>query len=168
MSFQASKNVWGKLNKSSERHSLQANFKVEGQKGAGHGYSQLGQGPFGSKNMFGSCSGPKSLPEESFQRKNSRLFRFELGNCSSDSSCSSTAPSSGPNSIIGFGMEPKKYNWGVKTDQAMDWASGGSSKASSGFGSRTNINLGKMVDKVFCDEIGKMAENLQRGSCLWK
>ena len=173
MSFQTGKNVWGKTNKNDkEKNHFQTNSKMELQKGFGR--SKLGQagnnltfGPFGSKNVFESNSGSTSLPSEGSQRKNSRLFRFELGNCSSDSSCSSSNPASGPNSIIGFGMEPKKYNWLSKVDQSMDWASGGSSRTSSGFGSRTGINLGNMVENVFMEEIGKMADNLQNRSFLW-
>ena len=164
MSLQADKNVWGKLNRKTENNYIQSSFNKESQNSIGH--SNLAVGPFGSKTIFASNAGPTSLPNDAFQRKNSRIFRFELGNYSSDSSCSSTAPTSGPNSIIGFGMEPKKYNW--KNDQSLEWGSGHSSEKSSGFGSRANINLGSMVDKVFMDEIGKMADTFQRGSCLWK
>ena len=160
MSFQTGKNLWGKTNRNNEKNNWQTNSELDRQNGfehrqVGQGGNNLTFGPFGSKNNL---IQPTSLPSEGSQRKNSKIFCFELGNHSSDSSSSSSTPASGPNSLIGFGMEPKKYNWMGKGDQSMDWASGGSSRTSSGFGSRTQINLGNMVDNVFMEEIGKMAE----------
>ena len=93
MSFQTGKNVWGKTNRNTEKNYLQTNSKVEFQKGfgnnqVGQGGNTLNFGPFGSRNMFGSNSGSTSLQSEGSQRKSSRT----LGNCSSDSSCSSSTP----------------------------------------------------------------------------
>ena len=161
MDFKNSKNVWGHPNKSSKANHLNAAFNLDNQKGfekAFQGPNNLAFGAFGSK----ANSGPTSLPSNGFNSSNSKMFSFELGNCSSDSSCGSSAPTSGPNSIIGFGMEPKKFSWVGKYDQSR------SSRPSSGFGSRNNINLGHMVDNVFMEEIGKMADTLTKDSCLWK
>ena len=111
--------------------------------------------------MFGQSFGPKSLPTDGSKKINSSIYHFELGNCSSGSSCSSSASASGPSSGIGFGMEPKRYNWGLncisKTESSMMVASGGSSRSSSYYGSTTSINLGEMVENVFKEEIGKMS-----------
>ena len=170
--------MWGKVNRSSENSRLCANFKKEEKNDLRHGHrkseldtkkvANFALGPFGSRSMFGQNSGPSSLPNETSNKRNSRMSNFELGNYSSDSSCSLSPLGSGPSSLIGFSMEPKKYNWAWKGDQRMDVASGGSSRSSSGFGSRSHINLGNMVENVFMEEIGKMSETLQRGSCLWK
>ena len=69
-------------------------------------------------------------------------------------------------------MEPKKYNWGsnpfANTDQSlMEVSSGGSSRNSSSHGSNSRLDWGGMVESVFKEEIGKMAEGLQmqRGTC---
>ena len=178
MSYQRSKNVWGKVNRNSENSRLRGSFKKEEKTDLGHGHNKSERenkkvanftlGSFGSRSMFGQHSGPSSLPNETSNKRNSRMYNFELGNYSSDSSSSASPLGSGPNSLIGFGMEPKKFNRAWKGDQRMDVASGGSSRSSSGFGSRSHINLGNMVENVFMEEIGKMSETLQRGSCLWK
>ena len=95
-------------------------------------------GLFGSTTTLGSNSGATSLPSN---RSNSS---YELGKCSTDSCYSAGAPGSGPNSIIGSGsMESKKYN------------------GTSGESSRTHINVGNMVEKVFMEEIGKMSNTMQ-------
>ena len=167
MAFQNSKNVWGNLDRSSKTNQLNASFNIDSHKGfekTFQGANNLAFGPFGSKTN----SGPTSLPSNGFNSGNSKIFSFELGNCSSDSSCTSSAPTSGPNSIIGFGMEPKKFSWAGKYDQSSDWGSGEASRPSSGFGSRNHMNLGNMVDNVFMEEIGKMADTLQKESCFWK
>ena len=180
MSFQNCKNVWGKCNRYTGNDGLQTTSEIKDQRefgnpkkeeGPNFNWGNLALGPFGSKSLFGTSSGPASLPTVGSKRRNSRIYHFELGTCSSGSSCSSSAPASGPSSVIGFGMEPKRYNWGLnslsKTEQAMEVTSGGSSRSSGCYGSRTSINLGEMVENIFKEEIGKMAENLQRRSCFW-
>ena len=158
MAFTNCKNVWGKCNRnigSGGRQEDQRNSQKEQTSGS------LTFGPFGSKSVFGQSFGPKSLPTVGSKNINSRIYHFELGNCSSGSSCSSSASSSGPSSAIGFGMEPKRYNWGLncisKTESSMQVASGGSSRSSGYYGSKTSINLGEMVENVFKEEIGKMS-----------
>ena len=161
-----------------------ASLKIESNRGFGHSQvktgttsSGLALGPFGSKSAFGTntgpfgtTSGPTSLPNDAVQRRNSKIFKFELGSCSSGSSCSSSAGGSGPNSLLAFGMEPRRYNLGTtgfpETDQLLDGRSGGSSRTSSCSGSQTRLNWGSMVENIFKEEIGKMAESFHRGTCF--
>ena len=130
MSFQNGKNLWGNLDKNSGK-----NNKV----------CQGNVGLFGSTTTLGSNSGATSLPSN---RSNSS---YELGKCSTDSCYSAGAPGRGPNSIIGLGMESKKYNG----------TSGESSGPLGQCGSGTHINVGNMVEKVFMEEIGKMSNTMQ-------
>ena len=152
-----------------------ASLKIENNRGFGNSQvepgtniSGLAFGPFGSKSAFGKSTGPTSLPNDAAQGRGSKIFKFELGSCSSGSSCSSSAGGSGPNSMLAFGMEPRRYNWGSigfpNPDQLLEGRSGGSSRTSSCRGSQSRLNLGSMVENIFKEEIGKMAESFHRGT----
>ena len=140
MAFPNCKNVWGKCNRNSVNHGQQGTFKVEDQRNSQEGQQRnlndgsLTDGPFGSTFVSGQSFGARTLPTVGSNKKHSQIYNFELESCSSGSSCSSSAPSSGPSSIIGFGMEPKRYNWGLNgmsmTEKLMGVASGGSSRSS--------------------------------------
>jgi hypothetical protein len=187
MAFQGSKNVWGKCNRNFGNignEGRRASLKLENNRGFGNSQVEQGTnnkgllfGPFGSKSEsgtnngpFGKSSGPTSLPNEGVQGRSSKIFKFELGSCSSGSSCSSSAGGSGPNSMLAFGMEPIRYNWSSiglpKTDQLPVGRSGGSSRTSSCSGSQSRLNLGSMVENIFKEEIGKMAESFHRETCF--
>ena len=69
---------------------------------------RLAAGPFGS--AIRTSSGPTSLPIDGLQKRNSKIFKFELESSSSGSSCFSGYKGSEPNLILAFGMEPRRYN----------------------------------------------------------
>ena len=183
MAAYSTKNVWGNCTRSvggSIRNSFKpddgrvafGNFKADKKMDGSSKGECLAFGPFGSKISFGSSSGPTSLPAFGLKKMNSKIYQFELGSASSGSSASSSTKGSGSNSLLTFGMEPKKYNWGsnpfANTDQSlMEVSSGGSSRNSSSHGSNSRLDWGGMVETVFKEEIGKMAEGLQmqRGTC---
>ena len=185
MAFQSSKNVWGKSNRNFGNignEGRRASLKLENNRGFGNSQVEQGTnnkgllfGPFGSKSEsgtnngpFGKSSGPTSLPNEGVQGRGSKIFKFELGSCSSGSSCSSSAGGSGPNSMLTFGMEPRRYNLGTiglpNPDQLLEGRSGGSSRASSNSGSQSPLNWSHMVENILREEIGKMTECLSKGA----
>ena len=91
-------------------------------------------GPFGSQ-----CnnSGPRSLNSLEYQ-KDDRMYKFEIGSSSSGSSTSSSQPGSRRGSMIGFGMESKKFEWTVGSER------------------KSKVDWDRAVDSVFKEEIGKM------------
>ena len=126
-------------------------------------------GAFGSKADFGSTS----LPNFTLSRENSKLFRFEVGSTSSGSSCSSSTTGSGSSSLLTFGIEPKNYRWDSSPckknkETKMDISSGESSRNSNAKGSNSRLDWDGMVESVYREEIGKMADTFQRGGCFFR
>ena len=112
--------------------------------------------PFGSKPSDGSGTGAFG-----WQENNSNIYNFELGSTSSSSSLSCSAKGSEPNSMLTFGTVPKKFNCKLNpfSNEYKMGASGGSSRNSSGNGSTSRLDWSEMVESVFKEEIGKMAED---------
>ena len=181
MAFKSSKNVWGKTTDTNKGFSFGNDGTKPSLRLRPFGSSQvtttqgnsaggcLALGPFGTSAPFGSSSGTTSLPTFAFGKEKSKLYHFEIGSASSGSSCSSSTTGSGSNSLLTFGMEPKNYRWDsntfLKSDEAkMEVSSGGSSRNSSNHGSNNRLDWGGMVESVFKEEIGNMAEGLQRGT----
>ena len=162
--FQNSKNVWGKCNRAS-RGSFKHKNGDQGrsEKMLEKNNSSLSLGPFGSRSQFGNNTGAVSLPINGPMKGDESLFSFEHGFSSSRSSNSSNQ-SSGQDSPIGFGIEPKRFKWIVDDrdtpGQLME-------KTLNTNGSKNSINIGDMVENVFKDEIGKMTESYQKGSFVW-
>eukprot|EP00092_Neocalanus_flemingeri_P076896 GFUD01095428.1.p1 GENE.GFUD01095428.1~~GFUD01095428.1.p1 ORF type:complete len:203 (-),score=49.49 GFUD01095428.1:114-701(-) len=188
MAFKGYKNVWGNcsrniggnLGKEGGNEGRRGSFKADGcwmggnrqedQKTSGSSTAEcLASGPFGSKTDFGSSSQTSSLPAFGLQNKNSKMYCFELGSASSGSSISSSTRGSGPNSLLTFGMEPKKYSWDTTSSQTngpsqIKSSSGGSSRNSSCQGSNSRLDWSGMVESVYREEIGRMADSYQRGT----
>ena len=149
--FKNSKNVWGKQNWGSFKEKSEVKNRNGSRQDKLFGNSSLAKGPFGSTSNFGKNPGR----EEETKKHLNTFFSFELCDSSSSGSSSSSTPTSTPSTtrrtpsspIIGFGREPKRYKW---------TANGVLLSASS-----KHINLGEMVENVFREEIGKMAESLQ-------
>ena len=162
--FQHCKNVWGKGNRASWgsfKHKRGDQGKSE--KTQEKNNSLLSLGPFGSTSKFGINSGSVSLPINGRNKGDGSLFRFELEFSSSRSSNSSNQ-SSGPNSPIGFVIEPKRFKLTVDD---MDTPGQLMEKTLNNFGSKSQMNIQEMVENVFRDEIGKMTESYQNGSFVW-
>ena len=172
MAFQSFKNVWGKGNRNNSNRfgpeGPRSSFKMDGrqefvnkqmEQNDASQCRQLTFGAFGSK--FGTTSGPVSLPTDGWNNINSKFYTFEIGSSSSGSSSLSSTPGSGPNSFLSFGMEPKNYDWAIKSFAEFDSASRGSSQSSKNNGTKRHFDWGGMVENVFKEEIGKMAESFQ-------
>ena len=120
--------------------------------------------PFGSKSKLSETS---SEPRHSLRRQTKKgAFNFEFPSTPSGSSSSSnSSPEREPNSSFVFGLTPKLDSWGSKEfsnrDQVQDTLSGESTKNVRIRRSREHINLGEMVESIFMDEIGKMAQTSQ-------
>ena len=71
---------------------------------------------------------------------------------------------SGPNSVLSLGMEPRKYQWGfnAKNVPSLMNISSGSSGNSSSRGSNESMEWTGLVERVFREEIGKMAEGMKK------
>ena len=91
-----------------------------------------------NKNSTGANAGSPSIPWGSSQVQNDKMYQFEIESNSSGSSVSG----SGHNSMLSFGIEPKKYNWDSKADESMANSGG-------------RIDWGGMVNSVFKEETGK-------------
>ena len=64
--------------------------------------------------------------------------------------------------MIHYGFEPKRFKWTVDdTDTTTK------EKTLSIHGSKKQINIGEMVENIFKEEIGKMAESYKNGSFVW-
>ena len=122
------------------------NQKIEG---------TLSFGSFGSKPVFG--SGPSSLPAIGSRNENSNIYKFELG---------TNSPGSGH---LSLGMESKQF-WSINNPFCPDYnmdtscSSGGSSRYSSNNGSTGRLDWGAVVEGVYREEIGKMAQEIFWGS----
>ena len=123
----------------------------------------LSFGPFGSTSKFGNNSGSVSLPINGRNKGDGSLFRFELEFSSSRSSSSSNK-SSVQNSPIGFGIELKIFKLTVDD---MDTSGQLMEKTLINYGSKSQMNIGEMVENVFKDEIDKMTESYQNLSFVW-
>ena len=159
MDVQSSKNLWGKKAPSNGQgggkwRTSETNTTA----------SSLTAGPFGSSSGSAPFSGPSSMP--AMQKEKSKMFSFELGSTSSDSSQSCSTGGSGSTSMLAFGMVANKYKHGStfgSEEKKMEWASsGGSSRNSSNKGSWSQLEWGARVENVFKEEIGKMTESRQR------
>ena len=180
MNCKSSKNVWGKnankgirfgnggttpnlgndswitLGSSQDPHVL-----VGGSRG-----DFLAIGPFGSKP-----AGATALSTFTYLEEKSKFYTFEVESSSSGSSCSSTT-GSGSNSVLTFGMQSKNY-WQesdllIKADEnTRKMSSDSSSRMFSNHGSNSCFDWDGMVEGVFKEEIGKMTEAVQWGTCLW-
>ena len=117
----------------------------------------LSFGPFGSTSKFGNNSGSVSLPINGRNKGDGSLFRFELEFSSSRSSSSSNK-SSVQNSPIGFGIELKIFKLTVDD---MDTSGQLMEKTLNNYGSKSQMSIEEMVEKVYKDEIGKMTESNQ-------
>ena len=132
----------------------------------------LGFGPFGSRTFHGSNSGATSLPTFGLKKANSNIYNFELGSTSPTAGYSWSTKESGPSSMLTFGMEPKQFSCHSNpfcTEYLMDTSqsshSGGSSRTSSGNGSTCSLfDWGGVVENVFKEEIGKMAQEFHWGT----
>ena len=183
MAFKSYGNVWSNINRDigssfandGRRASFSqngfrdfGNFLVDPRKSRSPAGSGLSSGPFGSKMNYGSNSGPTSMPEFGYHTKNPKIYQFELGSSSSGSSGTSSRPGSGPNSLLTFGMEPKKHDWFSKPvtnkHSKTEVPSGGSSRYSSNQGSNNRLDWGGVVEGVFKEEVRKMSELFQRRS----
>ena len=167
MSSKNFKNVWGKCNRHtgssfgtynqksiSEANDLQIFGKKQGWLSSpfdSFDCRYLAFGAFGSRIDLGKGSGATSLPTFGSTEKCSSFFSFELGNSSSGSSAPFSRPSSGPNSLLSFYMEPKRYDLGphgfARTDPPV--VKNSSKEA------RNSIDWGLAVENVFKEEIGK-------------
>jgi hypothetical protein len=85
----------------------------------------------------------------------------------------SYANETGPSSMLTFGMEPKDYSCQsnpFSNQYKMETSyhsSRGSSRSLGGTGSSSQLDWGGAIESVFKEEIGKMAEAVQKGTCLW-
>ena len=153
--FQNCKNVWGKGNRAcwgscKQKNGEQRRSEKIQDKNLNNSFLSLG--PFGSKTTFCSNSGSVSLPIGG------------LSSLSSNSMTTSRKTSSGPNAMIHYGFEPKRFKWTVDD---TDTTTVLKQKTLSLHGSKKQINIGEMVENIFKEEIGKMAESYKNGSFVW-
>ena len=79
----------------------------------------------------------------------------------------SNTTETGPSSMLTFGMEPKDYScqlnpFSNQYTMETSYRSRGSSRSSSGTGSTSQLDWGGAIESVFKEEIGKMAEAVQK------
>ena len=87
-----------------------------------------------------------------------------MSSWASNSMTATSKTSSETNTMIGFRFEPRGTKWRVdymaETTVIKD-------KTLSHDGSNRQINIGEMVENIFKEEIGKMAESYKNGSFVW-
>ena len=66
--------------------------------------------------------------------------------------------------MIHYGFEPKRFKWTVDD---TDTTTVLKEKTLSLHCSKKQINIGEMVEDIFKEEIGKMAESYKNGSFVW-